>query len=138
MRDSNVPTEVKDPVAEARRYVQNAKDILRERADLDTETQFYRDKKYVRMAGNTLWNGVLVILEAVFHVTDAKNTRPHFSDYQRAVAQRDLKLLDYVVTGYDVMHLAMGYDGILKKSICMDGIQLANEIIDRCAVMLAA
>ena len=78
MRDSSVPTEVKDPVAEARRYVQNAKDVL-QKADLNTETQLYRDPKYVRMAGNTLWNGVLVILEAVFQVTDNNKTRPHFS-----------------------------------------------------------
>lgn len=137
MRDSNVPSEVKDPVAEARRYVQNAKDTL-QKADLNTETQLYRDPKYVRMAGNTLWNGVLLILDAVFQVTDNNKNRPHFSDYQRAVAQRDYKLLDFVTTGYNVMHLSMGYDGILKKSICNDGIHLANEIIDRCAVMLVS
>ena len=135
MRDSSVPTEVKDPVAEARRYVQNAKDVL-QKADLNTETQLYRDPKYVRMAGNTLWNGVLVILEAVFQVTDNNKTRPHFSDYQRAIAQRDYKLLDFVTTGYNVMHLSMGYDGNRAKSTCQDGFRLANEIIDRCAAML--
>ena len=90
------------------------------------------------MAGNTLWNGVLLILDAVFQVTDNNKNRLHFSDYQRAVAQRDYKLLDFVTTGYNVMHLSMGYDGILKKSICNDGIHLANEIIDRCAVMLVS
>lgn len=138
MRDSSSKTEREDPVGEARRYVQNAKDLLLEKADLNVETQLYRDKKYVRMAGNTLWNGVLLILDAVFKVNDNKATRVHFSDYQQAVAQRDRKLLDYVTTGYDVMHLSMGYDGVLKKSICNDGIQLANVIIDRCAVMLAS
>ena len=30
----------------------------------------------------------------------------------------------------------MGYDGILKKSVCQEGIDLANEIIDRCACLL--
>lgn len=135
MRDSNVPTEVKDPVAEARRYVQNAKDTI-QKADLNTETQLYRDQKYVRMAGNTLWNGVLLILEAVFHVAKNKKTRPDYYDYQHVIAQRDYKLLDFVTTGYNVMHLSMGYDGVLKKSICNDGFQLANEIIDRCARML--
>ena len=128
----------KDPVGEARRYVQNAKDLLLEKADLNVETQLYRDKKYVRMAGNTLWNGVLLILEAVFHVGEHKKTRVDYHDYLPVIVQRDHKLLDYVTTGYEVMHLSMGYDGILKKSICMDGIQLANEIIDRCAKMLVA
>ena len=135
MRDSSVPTEVKDPVAEARRYVQNAKDTI-QKADLNTETQLYRDPKYVRMAGNTLWNGVLLILDAVFQVTHNNKNRAHFSDYQKAIVQRDYKLLDFVITGYNVMHLSMGHDGILKKSICNDGFSLANEIIDRCAAML--
>lgn len=139
MRDSSFITGY-DPVKDARRYVQNAKDILREKANLNPETQYYRDKKYVRMAGNTLWNGVLLILDAVFHVAQNKGKRNHpdFSDYQKAVAQRDQKLLDHVNVGYDVMHLSMGYDGILKKSICNDGIRIANDIIDRCERLLAA
>jgi len=138
MRDSSSKTASKDPVGEARRYVQNAKDLLLEKADLNVETQLYRDKKYVRMAGNTLWNGVLLILDAVFKVNDNKAIRVHFSDYQQAVAQRDRKLLDYVTTGYDVMHLSMGYDGNLNKMTCQEGVRIANEIIDRCATMLAS
>ena len=88
MKDSSCVEIVQDPVTEARRYVQNAKDIL---------------------AGNTLWNGVLLMLNAVFHVKKKKNSRPHFIDYEKAIAQSDL---------------------------CQDSIQLANVIIDRCAAML--
>ena len=135
MKDSN-NSKVKDPVSEARRYVQNAKDILNEKAGLNTESQLYSDRKYVRMAGGTLWNGVLLILDAVFQVKANKKNRPDINDYQNAIAKRDKKLLDLVTVGYDVMHLSMSYDGILKKSICQDGIELANEIIDRCALML--
>ena len=138
MRDSSSKTVNKDPVGEACRYVQNAKDLLLEKADLNVETQLYRDKKYVRMAGNTLWNGVLLILEAVFHVGKDKKTRVDYYDYQEVIAQRDRKLLDYVNTGYEVMHLSMGYDGNLSKTVCQDGVHLANEIINRCAVMLAS
>ena len=138
MRDSNSITTVYDPVSDARRYVQNAKDILNEKAGLNTETQCYRDRKYVRMAGNTLWNGVLIILDAVFHVTSNKKNRPDINDYRQVIVQRDQKLLDYVNVGYDVMHLSMGYDGILKKSICNDGIQVASIIINRCERLLAS
>ena len=138
MRDSNSITTVYDPVSDARRYVQNAKDILNEKADLNPETQYYRDKKYVRMAGNTLWNGVLLILDAVFNVTNNKKNRPDINDYRQAISQRDQKLLDHVNVGYDVMHQSMGYDGILKKSICNDGIQIANSIINRCEKLLAS
>jgi len=54
--------EKKNPIEEARRYVDNAKDLLREKGELDPETHSYSDRKYVKMAGNTLWNGVLFIL----------------------------------------------------------------------------
>ena len=138
MIDSKSTTIENDPVLEARRYVQNAKNLLLEKADLDTETQLYCDKKYVRMAGNTLWNGVLIILEAVFHVGKNKKTRVDYYDYQDVISQRDRKLLSYVNTGYEVMHLCMGYDGNLSKTVCQDGVHLANEIIDRCATMLAS
>ena len=36
---------VTDPVSEARRYVANAHTILIEKAGLDPETQFYRNRK---------------------------------------------------------------------------------------------
>jgi hypothetical protein len=56
--------EKKNPVEEARRYVDNAKKLLVENGDLDTETHLYGDRKYVRMAGDTLWKGVLHLLDA--------------------------------------------------------------------------
>ena len=136
MKEENNTTLVADPVAEARRYVENAKTILREKADLDPSTQFYGDRKYVRMAGNTLWNGVLLILDAVFHVKKEIKGRPSIDDYQKAIVKRDKKLLDYVDSGYNIMHLGMGYDGVLKKSICQEGINIANDIIERCSRML--
>ena len=136
MRDSNYIEVVQDPVGEARRYVQNAKDLLVNKGGLNTDTQLYQDRKYVKMAGNTLWNGVLLILDAVFYVSKSTKNRPNFIDYQKAIHQRDQKLLSYVLAGYDVMHLSMGYDGNPSKATCQDGIRLANLIIDRCAGML--
>ena len=138
MRDSNHLEAYTDPVEEARRYVQNAKDILNRDGKLDTELQLYTDRKYVRMAGNTLWNGVLLMLDAVFHVKKSKRSRPDFEDYQEAVAGRDRKLLTLINAGYDAMHLSMGYDGCQQKAACLGAIQLANDIIDRCAAMLPA
>ena len=136
MKDSHQTDVIKDPVAEARRYVQNAKDILNEKGNLNTELQLYEDRKYVRMAGNILWSGVLLILDAVFHITENKKNRPNFVDYQKAVAPRDQKLLALILAGYDQMHLCMGYDGNPRKANCQDSIALANDIIDRCAMML--
>lgn len=123
-------------VDEARRYVENAKDILNDKGKLDIETQSYRDKKYVRIAGNTLWNGMLLILDAVFDVKAEHGDRPGIKDYKKVITGRDKKLLTYVNMGYDVMHLAMGYDGNQSKETCSAGFRLANAIIDRCAMML--
>lgn len=125
-----------DPAAEARRYVENAKQLLLEHGKLDVENRYYGDRKYVRMAGNTLWNGVLLILNSTFHINKSKG-RLNIDDYRTIVGKRDRKLLNYVNAAYDLMHLSMGYDGILEKSVCQKGIQLAEEIIDRCEQLLA-
>ena len=129
--------EKKNPIEEAWRYVDNAKTLLVEHGELDTETRLYGDRKYVRMAGNTLWNGVLLVLDSVFHVRKDRRKRVHIEDYQEAINKRDEKLAKLVYSGYETLHLYMGYDGTQRKATCDDGIRLANEIIDRCAMMLA-
>ena len=126
-----------DPIAEARRYVENAKKTLRENGELDVETNSYQDPKYVRAAGNYLWLGALMALDAVFHVRADRRTRVDIKDYLEAVGKRDRKLLTYVNNGYDVMHLSMNYDGAQAKDISDAGFRLANNIIDRCEMMLA-
>ena len=127
---------VANPVAEARRYVKNAQTLLKEYGNLDYETQLYQDRKYVRMAGNTLWNGVLLILDAVFHVKRVGRPHPDVIDYRDEVVKRDKKLLALFNTAYETIHVYMGYDGNQRKALCMDGIQLANDIIDRCSGLL--
>ena len=136
MRDSSPKEVYDDPVQEARRYVQNAKDILNEKARLDLETQLYQDRKYVRMAGNTLWNGVLLIINAVFLVKKTPKSRPHFDTYRKAIATRDQKLLSLFIGAYETMHIYMGYDGGLDKEACSGAVRMANDIINRCASML--
>ena len=130
--------EKKNPIEEARRYVANAKTLLKEKGELDPETHTYTDRKYVKMAGNTLWNGVLLILDASFHVKKNKKSRPDITDYQQAVVGRDKKLLSLVNDGYNILHLSMGYDGIQNKKVCDEGLSIANEIIERCSAMLPA
>ena len=132
----------KDPIEEARRYVRNAHDVLADNAKVDPKTGSYEDSKYVRAAGNYLWHGVLIALEAVFHVEKkkkekkGKDARVSVDDYTDALSQRDHKLLDWVNNAYLVMHLSMNYDGIRDRSICSRGFSLANQIIDRCAILL--
>ena len=128
--------EKKNPVEEARRYVDNAKQLLVEHGELDLETRLYGDKKYVRMAGDTLWKGVLLILDTVFHVRKDRRTRVHIEDYMESINKRDRKLASLVYSCYETTHLYMGYDGTSNKTTCDSGFSMANDIIDRCEKML--
>ena len=131
MRATEPKTEP-SPAAEARRYVANAKETLSQKARLNNEYQSYEDRKYVRAAGHYLWNAVLIMLEAKYQLKKNKRSRVDIDDYKALLTHDDKKLLSMVNNAYDIMHLFMGYDGVLKKSVCQDGIDLANEIIDRC------
>ena len=125
-----------NPIEESRRYVSNARQTLRENGDLDVEQNRYRDDKYVKAAGGYLWGGVLIALDAVFQIRAQKKGRVDVNDYRRVIGNRDKKLLGLVNDGYDIIHLYMAYDGSLSKRTCDEGIRIANEIIDKCAIML--
>ena len=125
--------EMKNPIDEARRYVANAQEIIK-KANYDAELKCYTDRKYVKTAGNILWLGCLVALDAVLQVQKGKG-RPSIAKYKEAAGKRDKKLLTYVNTGYSTMHLVMGYDGNKNKKVCEAGFDLAGDIIDRCALL---
>ena len=134
-QDSRNDMRKKDPIEEARRYVDNARETLNEKGEFNAELNRYDDEKYVRAAGNYLWIGVLMALDAVFHVRKDRRTRVDIQDYKAAVSKRDKKLLALVTDGYNVMHLYMNYDGNQSKGVSDEGFRLANNIIDRCAAM---
>ena len=127
---------VVDPVNEARRYVENAKTTLSEKGRFDPETGCYGDSKYVKAAGHYLWSAVLLILDAIFEVKNKVQPHPDIKDYKAAIVKRDRKLLTMVNAAYETTHITMGYDGNLSKDVCMGGIRLANDIINRCNTML--
>jgi len=125
---------MENPIDEARRYVANAKDVIKN-ANYDRNFKMYMDGKYVKMAGDTLWKGCLIALDAVLNIRKGKG-RPSIDKYKEAAGKRDQKLLAYIVTGYDTMHLHMGYDCTGNKRTCDSGFDYANMIIDRCAMMM--
>ncbi|MBR4535319.1 MAG: DUF5618 family protein [Bacteroidales bacterium] len=63
--------EQKNPIEEARRYVANAKDTIK-KANYDPELKSYTDSKYIKTAGNILWGGCLIALDAVLQVRKGK------------------------------------------------------------------
>ena len=125
-----------NPIEEARRYVANAQEVI-QKANYDSDLKFYTDGKYVKMAGNTLWNGCLIALDAVLAVRNGKG-RPSIEKYKEAAGKRDRKLLAAIVAGYNTMHLSMGYDGNVDRKVCNAGFDNANAIIDHCAKLYPA
>jgi hypothetical protein len=51
----------KNPISEAKHYVENARTILKEKGL--KEDRYYQDPKYVKMAGHTAYTGILVALD---------------------------------------------------------------------------
>lgn len=125
--------ERENPIEEARRYVANAEENI-EKAIYNPETKSYMDSKYVKTAGDILWKGCLIALDAVLHVRKGKG-RPSIEKYKEAAKKRDGKLLTAIVIGYDILHLTMGYDGTKGRKVCDAGFEYANDIIDRCAIL---
>ena len=121
--------ENQNPIEEARRYVANAEEIIR-RSQYDPETKSYLDSKYVKTAGDILWKGCLIALDAVLHVRKGKG-RPSIEKYKEAAGKRDRKLLQYMNNGYETTHLYMGYDGTKGKQVCDAGFEYANEILKK-------
>ena len=122
-------TELKHPIREAERYLQNARQILSEKAGKDGD--YYNDSKYVRMAGNTAWNGILIALDAVLGIRSKmkKGQRPDFNDYQAAIAQKDGKMPRILLNAYDLLHKSLGYDGVTNYKIVQDSLAIANSIL---------
>jgi len=122
----------KHPIREAERYWENAKTILSEKAG--KEGNYYNDPKYVKMAGNTAWNGVLVALDAVLKVREEKNMkkgqRPDFRDYEEAMAKKDRKMLHTLLSAYESLHKALGYDGNPNYKIVQESMQEGKLVIE--------
>lgn len=115
-----------EAVTEAKRYLNNAKEILREKGA--KEDGFYQDSKYVKMAGHTAYSGVLFALDHYF----GKKTkgRKDVDWYKANLSQHDKKMLQTFVSVYELLHLVMAYDGVGDAEVVKLGFQRAELIID--------
>lgn len=113
---------------ESMRYVQNAADILKTKAG--KKDKFYSDKKYVRMAGNTLYNGVLEALDYKFPNIQTGKGRPSVIKYKEELAKSNKKILVYYTEIYNQAHLYMGYDGGLSYNVAKEAFENAQVVIN--------
>ena len=119
-----------NPIQEAERYIQNARQMLSEKAGKDGD--FYTDRKYVKLAGHSAWCGVLLAIDAALGVKTGlrKSQRPDIKDYQDAVSKVDRKMSRHLMSSYDTLHKSLGYDGNLNYKVVQIGLNEAQEIID--------
>lgn len=113
-------------IQEAKRHVDNAREILRDKAR--KEDGYYQDTKYVKMAGHTAYTGILVALDE-FLGKKGKG-RNDVSWYKENLAKLDKKLLTTFVAAYDILHLSMSYDGNPNATVATAGLQEAETIIN--------
>ena len=118
---------------EAIRYMDNAKETLSKAKKEDYG--FYKDKKYVRTACGTAYNGVLIAVDAWFVLKGvpkiSKKQRKSIEYYYQNVAKLDKKLLSQLQAAYSVLHLEGYYDGITDVKLINRGFELADEIINK-------
>ena len=118
-------------IEEAKRYLANAREILKTKGG-NGVPGYYSDKKYVKMACNTAWNGVLVALDEKLPLP-IKGKRRSIRDFEEYLGKRNRKALNDFVSAYHILHLLGGYDGELNKKPIHLGLQLAEYIINWCS-----
>ena len=113
---------------EAMRYIDNAKEYLK---NAKKEDEFYQDKKYVKTACGTAYSGVLKALDGYFYVRglERRKGRKSIEYYRANTSKLDKKLLSYLNSAYEVLHLSGYYDGILSVPVITSGFDVAYDII---------
>ena len=113
-------------IQDAHRYIDNAKDILRDKAQ--KEDSLYKDKKYVRMASHTAYFGLLTALDGL--LGNKKKGRKSVTWYQEELGKIDKKVLNRFNMIYDTLYLTMAYDGNLSVDIANVGLKEAEQIVN--------
>jgi len=114
-----------DSIQEAKRSLDNAKEILREKALKDDG--YYQDSKYVKMAGHTAYTGILVALDV--YLGKKGKGRKDVDWYKEHLSKLDKKVLNAFLTAYQVLHLDMAYDGAKSAELAATGLKEAEKII---------
>jgi len=106
--------------------------LLREKAG--RENGFYKDKKYVRIAGHTAWTGVLLALDEYLA---SKNIRKETGRkgkewYEEQLSKQNKKIITAFISAYDGLHLSMGYDGNLIVKAAQGSIDAGRKVLQLC------
>ncbi|GHV68693.1 hypothetical protein FACS1894199_16340 [Bacteroidia bacterium] len=118
--------------AESMRYMNNAKETLQK---ANKEDNFYTDKKYVRTACGTAYNGVLLALDAYFELKGVtmppKKKHKSIEFYTIEAGKLDGKLSKELHSAYRILHIDGYYEGVQKADVIKSGFDSAYDIIAR-------
>lgn len=117
------------PVEEAERYLQNAREILREKAG--KKDGLYADVKYVKMVAGTAYSAALLILDEYLKQKEGdKFTKPKsIEDYTSRVRKYDKKLLRLLVNVYDELHIIGYYHGTKSIDTIQAGLNNVTQML---------
>ena len=117
---------------EAMRYMDNAKAYLK---NAKKDGNYYQDKKYVKTACGTAYNGVLVALDGFLSLKGVEKPkakqRKSIEFYQQHLAQTDRKMLNTLNSAYEILHLWGYYDGIGHAAVVKQGFDEAYKLIEK-------
>ena len=117
------------PAEEAARYLQNAKEILSEKAG--KKDGLYADVKYVKMAAGTAYSAALLILDEYLKQKEGvKFIKPKsIEDYTNRVRKYDKKLLRLLVNVYDELHIIGYYHGTRSVDTIQTGLSNVTKML---------
>jgi len=117
------------PAEEAQRYLDNAKEILREKAG--KKDGLYADVKYVKMASGTAYSAALLILDEFLKQKEGdKFVKPKsIEDYTNRVRKYDKKLLRLLVNVYDELHIIGYYHGTKSVDTIQKGLTNVTHML---------
>jgi hypothetical protein len=119
--------------AEAIRYMDSAKDVLQKARKEDDG--LYRNRKYVRIASGTAYNGMLVALDAWLNVNGVATPKRHSWKsvffYKGTLPLQDDVISDCFDKIYGVLHWAGYREGVRDAELIEAGFKYAYTIIDK-------
>jgi len=119
--------------ADAIRYMDNAKEALKKAIMQDNG--YYKDKKYVETACGVAYIGVLHALDAWLTVKGVqglgKKKNKDIDYYKANISKLDNKLLAYLNTAYNALHLRGYYREETNVKAIESGFDAASYIIDK-------
>ena len=117
---------------EAIRYMDNAKESL---GKAQKEGKFYNDPKYVRAACGTAYSGLLIALDCFLMLKGfekpSKKQRKSIDYYLMNITKLDKKMLAYVNSAYQILHLYGYYDGTNNVAVIKEGFNNAYTLIEK-------